>query len=54
MRRWEGKPQTQLPKRGQNKFSVIIGVEIAYMLMERARKLVTLHEERWSVCIEQT
>lgn len=50
----EGKPQTHLPQGGQNKFSVTIVVEITYMLMKRAGKLVTLREERWSVCTERT
>lgn len=55
MRRQEGKPQIGLPKRGENKFFflIIVGVEIAYILMNRAGKLMTVHEAQCSMCIEQ-
>lgn len=54
MRRQEGKPQIRLPKVGENKFFIIIRVEITYILMKWLGKLVTIHEERWNMLIEQT
>lgn len=49
----EDMSQIHLPKVGENKLVRIIRDEMTYLLMERAGELKTIHEERWSVCIEQ-
>ena len=46
MRRQESKPQICLFKQELNKnFFIIIGVKITYILMKRAGKCMTIHEE---------
>lgn len=53
MRRWEDKLQICLPKGGENKFLMIIGVDILYTLIKRVEKLRIIHEERWGMSTEQ-
>lgn len=52
--RQEDMPPVHLPEVGENKLVGILGVEMTCLLMERAGEFMTVHEERWNMCIEQT
>ena len=54
MRRQEGRFPICLPERGENRFFIIIAVEMTYILMKRMGELMTIHEGCWNMYIDQT